>query len=65
MGILSCIKWNHYYKIGIAVVRNHDVLVSTMGTDGEATRVFTIRLTDGHDMEKELIGLDLGQQLLR
>ena len=65
MGILPCIKWHHYYKIGIAVVRNQDVLVSTIGTDREATRVFSIKLTDGRDLEKELIGLDLGQQLLR
>ena len=47
-GILPCIKWHHYYNIGIAVVCNHDVLVSTMGTDGEATRVVSIKLTDGY-----------------
>ena len=47
------------------MVHDHDVLVSTAGTDREATRVVSIKFTDGQDLEKELVGSDLGQRLLR
>ena len=47
------------------MVRDHDVLVSTAGMDGEATRVVSTKVTDGRNLEKDLVGLDLEQQLLR
>ena len=45
------------------MVRDHDVLVSNAGIDGEANCVISIQFTDGHDLEKELVGSDLGNRL--
>ena len=65
MGILPCLEWHLCYNIGIAVVFDHDVLVSTVGTDRETTRAVSIQFTDGRDLDKELVLSDLGQRLLR
>ena len=51
--------------LALTVVRNHDLLVSTAGTDREATCVVSIQFTDGNDLEKELVVLDLGHRILR
>ena len=65
VGILPCLKCYLCYYIDIAVVRDHELLVSTAVTDREVTRVVSIQFTDGRNLEKELVGSDLGQQLLR
>ena len=57
MGIIHFFEWHRQYQIGIAVVRDHDVLVSTAGTDGEATCVVSIKFNDGRDSDNELVGV--------
>ena len=65
VGILPFLEWHCWYQICVSVVCNHEILVSTAVMDREAICVVSIKSTDGRDLEKDIVGSDLGHRLLR
>ena len=44
------------YAVGLAVVGNHDVLISTVSTDREATSVIGVHISDVYFSKMNLFG---------
>ncbi len=43
-------------EIAIGMIGNHDILVARVGLDGEPSCVVCVELTDGVDVDVDLIG---------
>ena len=54
--VLFCLKWGGKDDVAVAVVRDHDVLVSAACTDGEAPCVVRVQFVDGTDVDVEFVG---------
>ena len=56
MFVFFVLKWGGEDDVAVAVVCDHDVLVSTACTDGELPCVVGVKFVDGADVDVEFVG---------
>ena len=61
VAIIARLKCRDKDGVGVYVVGNHDVLVATLGADGEPTHVIGVELTDWIYPDTEFLRLDGGE----
>ena len=61
VGVVLGLEGLNEDDVGVTVVGEHDVLVTTSRTDGEAAHVVGEELTDGPDPDVKFVGLGAGK----